>query len=118
MTSYNVCYTKLLRRVRILDFGLALLPGGKKLTQTGSTLGTISYMSPEQIEGKDADARSDQFSFGILLYEMLTGQTPFSGDHHAAIMYAILNESPKLTGPGAKSRCTAKNMKGLSGPLF
>ena len=82
-------------RVRILDFGLARLPGADRLTKTGSTLGTISYMAPEQVEGKDADERSDIFSFGILLYEMLTGQLPFAGDHHAAIMYSILNESPR-----------------------
>jgi serine/threonine protein kinase/tetratricopeptide (TPR) repeat protein len=82
-------------RVRILDFGLALVQGTSKLTQTGSTLGTIAYMSPEQIEGKDADPRSDVFSFGILLYEMLAGRSPFSGDHHAALMYSILNEAPE-----------------------
>ncbi|MEW5876062.1 MAG: serine/threonine-protein kinase, partial [Candidatus Zixiibacteriota bacterium] len=86
-------------RVRILDFGLASLPGARKLTQTGSTVGTIAYMAPEQVQGREADERSDLFSFGILLYEMLAGRPPFGGDHHAAIMYSILNDTPAPLSP-------------------
>jgi len=58
-------------RARIVDFGLAAVQGGEHLTRTGSTLGTIGYMSPEQIEGKSIDARSDLFSLGVVLYESL-----------------------------------------------
>jgi serine/threonine-protein kinase len=77
-----------------MDFGLAKLKGSLKLTRTSTTIGTVAYMAPEQIQGADADTRSDIFSFGILLYEMLTGQLPFRGDHEAATVYSIVNEEP------------------------
>ena len=80
--------------VKIVDFGLAKLSGRTKLTKTGSTLGTVAYMSPEQLQGGDVDARADIFSLGVVLYEMLTEKTPFRGDHEAALMYSILNEEP------------------------
>jgi Tol biopolymer transport system component/predicted Ser/Thr protein kinase len=82
-------------QVKVMDFGLAKLRGSLKLTKTSSTVGTLSYMAPEQIKGGEVDARSDIFSFGVVLYEMLTGQLPFVGDYEAAMMYAILNESPQ-----------------------
>ena len=82
-------------RVKILDFGLAKLKGVSKLTKETSTLGTIHYMSPEQIQGKDVDHRSDIWSLGVVLYEMLTGEVPFSGDYEQAVMYSILNEEPE-----------------------
>jgi serine/threonine protein kinase/lipopolysaccharide biosynthesis regulator YciM len=82
-------------RVKILDFGLAKLGGGSKLTGAVSTFGTIYYMSPEQVRGGEVDARSDIFSYGVLLYEMLTGQLPFQGEHSAAIIYSITNEEPR-----------------------
>lgn len=82
-------------RARILDFGIAKVKGASKLTKTGSTMGTVSYLSPEQAQGKDVDARSDLFSFGAILYELISGQLPFGGDHEAAIVYAIANEEPE-----------------------
>ncbi len=81
-------------RPRVLDFGLAKQEGTTKLTQAGSTVGTMAYMSPEQAVGEDVDQRSDIFSLGIILYELLTGSRPFEGRHDAAIMYAIVNEEP------------------------
>jgi len=77
--------------VQIMDFGLAKLRGVSRLTKEGSTLGTAGYMSPEQVQGQDADHRSDIFSFGVLLYEMLAGQLPFKGVHETAIAYEIVN---------------------------
>jgi TolB-like protein/Tfp pilus assembly protein PilF len=77
-----------------MDFGLAKIKGAAKITKEGSTLGTVSYMSPEQAEGEEVDARSDIFSFGVVLYELLTGKLPFRGEHHAAILYSILNDEP------------------------
>jgi eukaryotic-like serine/threonine-protein kinase len=82
-------------QVKVMDFGLAKLKGSLKLTRTSSTVGTLAYMAPEQIQGAEADARSDIFSFGIVLFEMLAGKTPFRGDHEAAIMYSIVNEQPE-----------------------
>jgi serine/threonine protein kinase/Flp pilus assembly protein TadD len=83
------------RRVRICDFGLAKAKRDVTLTQTGSTLGTIAYMSPEQAQGKEADHRSDIFSFGVVLYEMITNQLPFKGEHDAAVIHSIVNDSPE-----------------------
>jgi len=82
-------------QVKIMDFGLAKLKGTAKITETGSTLGTAAYMSPEQASGEEIDSRSDIFSFGVVLYEMIAGRLPFKGEHHAAILYAILNETPE-----------------------
>jgi len=83
-------------RVKILDFGLAKLKGVSKLTKESSTLGTIHYMAPEQLQGTEVDNRSDIWSLGVVLYEMLTGEVPFTGDYESAVHYAILNEEPKL----------------------
>jgi serine/threonine protein kinase/tetratricopeptide (TPR) repeat protein len=82
-------------RARILDFGLAKLKGDAKLTQAGSTMGTISYMSPEQAQGEEVDRRSDIFSLGVMLYEMVTGRVPFQGEHQAAILNSIMTEHPQ-----------------------
>ena len=80
--------------VKLLDFGLAKLTSGLDLTAQGSTLGTAAYMSPEQARGEVVDERTDIWSFGVLLYEMLAGRKPFQGDYDQALMYAILNEDP------------------------
>ncbi len=81
--------------VQIMDFGLAKLraSGSKitRLTKEGSTVGTAGYMSPEQVQGQDTDHRSDIFSYGVLLYELLTGQLPFKGVHETALAYEIVN---------------------------
>jgi serine/threonine-protein kinase len=81
-------------RVTILDFGLAKVFDARKLTQTGAMVGTMSYMPPEQARGQEIDQRSDIFSFGAVLYEMITGRAPFDGDNPAAVLYGIMNESP------------------------
>jgi Tol biopolymer transport system component/predicted Ser/Thr protein kinase len=81
-------------QIKVMDFGLAKLKGSLKLTKTSSTVGTLAYMAPEQIEGGEVDARSDIFSFGVVLYEMLTGHMPFRGEHEAAMVYSIVNEEP------------------------
>ena len=94
--------------VKVLDFGLAKLTESQRATQEngsatstrevtepGTVMGTVSYMSPEQAEGKGVDARSDVFSFGSLLYEMVTGQYAFHGDSTASTLAAILNQEPK-----------------------
>jgi serine/threonine protein kinase/Tol biopolymer transport system component len=82
-------------QVKVMDFGLAKLKGSLKLTKTSSTIGTLAYMAPEQIQGEEVDARSDIFSFGIVLYELLTGHLPFRGEHEAAMMYSIVNTEPE-----------------------
>jgi eukaryotic-like serine/threonine-protein kinase len=81
-------------QVKVMDFGLAKLKGSLKLTKTSSTIGTLAYMSPEQIQGNEVDGRSDIFSFGVVLYEMLAGELPFRGDYEAAMVYSIVNEEP------------------------
>jgi serine/threonine protein kinase/tetratricopeptide (TPR) repeat protein len=82
-------------QIKVMDFGLAKLKGSLKLTKTSSTVGTLAYMAPEQIQGGEVDARSDIFSFGVVLYETLTGHTPFRGEHEAAMLYSIVNEEPE-----------------------
>lgn len=89
--------------VKLTDFGIARLTFEPNLTMDGQVFGTPSYMSPEQVVGKSIDARSDLFSVGVVLYEMLTGQKPFSGDSVVTITYAILNSpaptNPQIPGP-------------------
>ena len=84
---------------KIVDFGVAKLTGMSRLTQTGATVGTIAYMSPEQAQGEKVDHRSDIWSLGAMMYEMVTGQRPFKGDYENAVVYSILNASPEpMTG--------------------
>jgi serine/threonine protein kinase len=80
--------------VKITDFGIARMRASGELTQTGMMLGSPKYMSPEQVIGKRADHRSDLFSLGVILYEMLSGATPFNGDNVTALMYQIVNFVP------------------------
>src|SRR3972149_5619041 len=83
---------------QIMDFGLAKLytsSNVSRLTKAGTTMGTIGYMSPEQIQGLDIDHRSDIFSLGVVLYEMFAGESPFKGIHETAIMYEIVNVDPE-----------------------
>ena len=85
--------------VTIMDFGLAQLTQASLLTRPDQTMGTTFYMSPEQTEGSGTDNRTDIWSLGVVLYEMITGQQPFKGDYNKAVMYSILNEEPEpITG--------------------
>jgi serine/threonine protein kinase len=81
--------------VKIVDFGLAKLSGRSVLTRAGTTLGTVMYMSPEQARGESVDHRTDIWSLGVVLYQMLSGKPPFAGDFDQAIVYNILNEEPE-----------------------
>lgn len=89
----NIIVTKD-RVVKILDFGLAKVAGATQVTRTGTTVGTIAYMSPEQVRGETIDHRSDVWSLGAVLHEMLTGERPFKAKFEAAILYEILNTAP------------------------
>jgi len=80
--------------IKLMDFGIARVQADKRLTQTGSTVGSLFYMSPEQIKGSDPDGRSDLYSLGITMYEMVTGRRPFGGDSDFQIMSAHLQQAP------------------------
>lgn len=82
-------------QVKVTDFGIArAFGGGDELTQTGSVMGTASYFSPEQAQGKSVDPRSDLYSLGVVLFEMVTGRPPFTGDSPVAIAYKHVQEAP------------------------
>ncbi|MDZ7692840.1 MAG: serine/threonine-protein kinase [Balneolaceae bacterium] len=81
-------------RVKIMDFGLARIQGSEHITKPGTTVGTTSYMAPEQLAGMEADRQSDIWSFGVVLYELFAGKLPFEGLYEPAIMYAITEEEP------------------------
>jgi TolB-like protein/predicted Ser/Thr protein kinase len=82
-------------QAKVMDFGLARVAGGTLVTQEGTTMGTVTYMSPEQARGEKVDHRTDIWSFGVVLYEVLSGELPFKGEHEQSIVYAILKEKPK-----------------------
>jgi len=101
--------------LKVLDFGLATFAGAADLTATGSTIGTMAYMSPEQTKGDDVGPASDVWSLGVVLYEMLAGRKPFDEGYASAVVYSILNQDPApLEGvdPGLAEtveKCLAKN---------
>lgn len=80
----------------LMDFGIAKSADGTRLTQTGTTMGTPGYMSPEQIEGKEVDYRTDIYSLGIVAYEMLTGKVPFEADTITGVMYKTVHQEPEF----------------------
>jgi serine/threonine protein kinase/tetratricopeptide (TPR) repeat protein len=83
-------------QVKIMDFGLAKMYGSPHMTKAGSTVGTPYYMAPEQARGEEIDQRTDIWSLGVVLYEMLTGELPFKGEYEQAVIYTILNEEPPV----------------------
>ncbi|HSA95551.1 MAG TPA: protein kinase, partial [Acidobacteriota bacterium] len=82
-------------QAKVMDFGLAKLRGGASLTKDMTTLGTVSYMSPEQARAEELDGRTDVWSLGVVLYEMLTAELPFQGDHDQTVIHAILHREPR-----------------------
>lgn len=84
--------------VKLTDFGLAKLKGRAQITREGSTMGTAAYVSPEQLRSEEADHRSDLFSLGVVLFELLTGHLPFRGEHESALTYSIAHEDPVPVG--------------------
>ncbi|MGB6865009.1 MAG: serine/threonine-protein kinase, partial [Candidatus Aminicenantaceae bacterium] len=87
-------------QAKITDFGLAKLSWGVDLTKTSAVMGTVAYMSPEQAKGEAVDYRTDIWSFGVVLYDMLTAELPFKGEHEQSLMYAIMNRDPLLLMKG------------------
>jgi serine/threonine-protein kinase len=103
--------------VKVMDFGIARVTTGEALTQTATVLGTASYFSPEQAKGEPVDARSDVYSAGCVLFEMLTGQPPFSGDSPVSIAYKHVREDPQLPSrlnPDVSSGLDAVVMKAMA----
>ena len=82
-------------RVRIVDFGLAMLSSASRLTEPGTPMGTANYASPEQMKGEAVDHRTDIWSHGVILYELLTGKRPFEAEHWAGVFYAIVHKAPE-----------------------
>jgi serine/threonine protein kinase/Tfp pilus assembly protein PilF len=81
-------------KAKIMDFGLAKIPHGMLETKEGTTMGTVAYMSPEQAKGKKVDHRTDVWSLGVVIYEMMSGRLPFKGERNEAVLYSILNDQP------------------------
>ena len=95
--------------VKIVDFGLAKMTGETQLTKTGSTIGTIAYMSPEQLKGEEVDHRTDIWSLGVVLYEMVMGERPYRGEYEHQIIYQVMHDEVEFgEGAGRSIRCFAK----------
>jgi serine/threonine protein kinase len=102
---------------KITDFGIAKITASENLTMTGSIVGTPHYMSPEQVQGKQVDGRSDQFSLAVIAYEMLTGEKPYTGEHLTTVVYKIVAEepvSPRRLNPSLSSAIEAALNKAMS----
>ena len=107
--------------VKILDFGLAKLgAGGSMVTRVGTTLGTVAYMSPEQSRGDNADSRTDIWSLGVILFQMLTGRLPFRAEHDQATIYLIQNSDPLANSglPAPFQPCLARALRKEPGTRY
>ncbi|MBU8934175.1 MAG: protein kinase [candidate division Zixibacteria bacterium] len=103
-------------RIKIFDFGLAREKENVDLTQAGTILGTVSYMSPEQAQGSEVDHRSDLFSFGVVLYELVAGCLPFTGEYMAAIIYSVVNDEAEPLS--AKRKDVSTDLEQIVGKLM
>jgi beta-lactam-binding protein with PASTA domain len=104
-------------KIKVMDFGIARTTGGSAMTETGTIMGTAQYISPEQAQGRAADPRSDLYSLGVVLFEMLTGKVPFDGENPVAIAYKHVREDPlppSMINPDISSELEAVVMKALS----
>jgi eukaryotic-like serine/threonine-protein kinase len=98
-------------QIKIIDFGLARVAERSLITKSGITLGTVPYMSPEQAQGNKVDHRTDIWSLGVVMYEMITGQRPFRSEYETALVYSILNEDPEpVTGLRSGVPITLENI--------